>query len=130
MTEKKPYVPMKKVVKETAKDISSYLKPVFDFIKGAGEGFFEVSIAPYIFPTLIRQTFSEECSKAEENGAWGGCTLGVVGWIFQSALYYQACKAGHPEALLIPVVTNIASALYEKGKKVKKRLEDEITEEK
>ena len=40
----------------------------------------------------------------------------VVGSLVTAAAYSQLLEHGHPEALLVPVITNAASALYESGR--------------
>jgi len=137
MTNEKKYkIPLGKIVKEAAKEIKTdVLAPTGHFLEGA----FYMNLVPYRMPTFARQQFEPDTTEKKEVYSDGfvkplneraegaGVLFGVVGYFVQLSLYCYACQKGHPEVLAIPVATNLASALYEKGRKVRKMLEDKIT---
>lgn len=109
-----------------AKDVASGLKNVVYMT-------IFLNVAVYALPTLKRKILEYDIVKqTEEHNSYindtdaeepiGAC-LGMVGMIGQICFYADKLRNGHPEYLLIPVVTNLASAVYEKSRKVKERLE-------
>ncbi len=107
--------------KDNLKNIGSKLKQTGkNFLVGAGL----LSICPYVLPTTIRGVKDLESSSSEETlfdsthhvsfstGLLSGLALGVA----QVMGYSYAAENGHPEALLIPLATNVASGIYEIGR--------------
>ncbi|MEI6731734.1 MAG: hypothetical protein WCK90_03575 [archaeon] len=112
-----------------------------------------VNSLPYWIPTLIRLNkglSSPAAGRNAENNnrnnnepdgqntnepsflektAWAVCVVGVpVSIIGQIYAYSYAIEQGYGKALLIPVATNIASGLYEIGRKVYKSAEKRLIE--
>ncbi|MDP4039696.1 MAG: hypothetical protein Q8P57_03900, partial [Candidatus Pacearchaeota archaeon] len=99
-----------------------------------------ISLGPYILPTTIRLFKYEETSSSEESseeikldathhvGFSAGFFAGIGLDIAQVMGYSYAVEQDHPEALLIPVVTNVASGVYEVGRSMYKNARQRILE--
>ncbi len=83
------------------------------------------SLCPYIIPTTVRlhrdiESLGEkvEIDVADYIGLSAGLIAGVGSYIVQVGGYLYAVEHDHPEALLIPVATNVVSGVYEVGRKI------------
>jgi hypothetical protein len=91
------------------------------------------NVIPYALPTFKRAIREEkenaECAnysdKDVDKSILGilGVVGGLAGLYLQGSLYGEAAKQGFPEALLIPLITNIGSAIYENKRKAKQEAE-------
>ena len=96
-------------------------------VKYFGIGLGRVSIGLYIIPSADR--YMGEKSESRQNkekstnkkgglGSTIGIFSGIAGWVGQLHLYLNlGFDYDMPEIALIPVVTNIASFVYERGRK-------------
>jgi hypothetical protein len=118
---------------DNLKNIGSKLKQTGgNFLTAVGL----VSVCPYILPTTIRGVKDAKTSSSGETefdathhvgystGLLGGLALDVV----QITGYSYAVENDHPEALLIPVVTNVASGVYEVGRSMYKNARERVLE--
>ncbi|MEI7718245.1 MAG: hypothetical protein WCI72_00120 [archaeon] len=84
--------------------------------------------------TLIPDNNVRTCyvpsASAERYGLSTGVFAGLVLGLGQFIGYNYALKYGHYEVLFIPVATNVASLVYEQGRKVYKRAEQRVVESK
>jgi len=139
-------VSLGKIGRETGKEIyqefnRDIFKPVGNFLMYSSQIFFAMNILPYVGPTVVRECNeiireSKERDKTKHKlplskdiGVIIGAASGVFGLMGQIALYSKAIEKGHPEVLGLLALGNFASAVYEKGRKVKKRLENELVTE-
>ena len=149
MTEE--YQPTKKeVFGEMVKEIRQHfrgdnVKNIGSKLKQTGENFLVaaglVSICPYILPTIIRGVKDSKSSSYENTqfdathhvGYSIGLLSGLALDVAQVMGYSYAVEHDHPEALLIPVATNVTSGVYKIGRSIynnarKKVLEKHKTE--
>jgi hypothetical protein len=115
------------------KNIGSKLKQTGEnFLVAAGA----VSICPYILPTTIRRIKDSKSSSNEDIqfdatdhiGYSTGFLSGMALDFAQIIGYSYAMEHNHPEALLIPVVTNVASGVYEVGRSMYKNARQRVLE--
>lgn len=98
--------------------------------------FVEVSLGMlYACPTVMRRV-GDSSSRAiplEGRNKFGvalGATAGVLADVAQLFGYgYLSIKYDHPEVWAIPVATNLVSAVYEWGRKARKRVAERRTKE-
>lgn len=106
-------------------------KNVKDFFGSIGYTGGCLVIAPYIIPTDVRfltEPFSTENPMTTAKGIGGiiGFLGGAVGIMGQLAGgIYLANDEHHPEVLLIPLATNLASGAYEWYRKTRKTISGE-----
>jgi hypothetical protein len=89
---------------------------------------------PYAIPTYAR-SFKEAKenpsyfeTNAEDTGANCGFITGTMVDIGQFLGYVYAVSEDHPEALLIPLATNVLSGAYEIGRNIYKNTEKKLIE--
>lgn len=98
-----------------------------DFGVYSGDIAVKVALAPYAIPTGVRKIEESESdgrvskdwddySLAQKVGSWAGAYGGIAIDIGQIVGYYLLAKNDHPEALAIPVATNLISGVYELGR--------------
>jgi hypothetical protein len=110
--------------KFTRENTSNVGKSLKDFVGMYAVGTAFMVGMPYAIPTYARGFKNHENSdydlemNAQIVGEIGGIVTGVVADIGQVVGYGYAVKEDHPEFLLIPVATNIASGVYEIGRKM------------
>ncbi len=127
-----------KVVLETTKEISKnfvgslkesmFLYHLYEFGRHFIPSFTGTITAPYFFPTLYRKIAEKgewDLQGSQALGAIGGIATGVCINFVELGLYWNNIKEGNLEVLAIPVITNVASAIYERGREVKERLHRE-----
>ena len=109
-----------------------------------------VTTVPYLIPTAVRKSSNldtketttddnvkkklkwwEPKNNFEDGFALTGCIIGGVAGLFcgvggQIEAYIALYDAGHPEALFLPVATNLCSGIYEVGRAVYKKTEKKI----
>ncbi len=145
----KEYTPTRKEVFEeigrglakTGKNIGTGLvktgEAIKNFCMGLGVGLLEISKIPYIIPTYVRQSkeLKEKnlgdyhLEKSEIAGLLASFIASGVGFIGQIALYEHLVKeTKHPEIWLVPVATNVASGLYEIGRKMYNNARERVIE--
>ncbi len=119
----------REVLEEMARGVFNRdnLKDIGVKLKQTGEGFISMNvflnICPYILPTTIQgvrevsQTENKN-SRAENVGLSIGLVTGLALDAAQVIGYKYAIQHDHSEALLIPVITNVASGVYEVGRKM------------
>lgn len=124
---------LKEIVKEMGSEINEGIYKSIINIKDFGVSYLKtvgaiLSIS-YFIPysnklwKYTKIATDKEISKAEIAGNFFGTITGIVGVLTQLyGIYPLAVKKGHPEILLLPVVTNIASGLYTWQKHVKKEV--------
>ena len=107
------------------------------FVRCVGNSVLGVNAAPYIIPTVVR-FFSKhvleepltgkkiEWTTAENSGYSLGLLTGSSLLVLHIISYAAAAAHGHPEAILLPVVTNVASSIYEVRKEKKRKKDKEI----
>jgi hypothetical protein len=90
---------------------------------------------PYIIPTAVRNIRNAKSdgdlskySLAKNIGGITGVIGGLVADIGQVVGYGYAVKEDHPEFLLIPVATNVASGVYEIGRKMYANARERVLE--
>lgn len=82
-----------------------------------------IALGPYAIPTLIRTMNGERLftdgkyPSVERFGSLIGAAIGVSAIIGQTVGYNYLATHDHPEALAIPIATNIVSGIYELGRK-------------
>ena len=105
-------------IKNTKDFFSGYLTGVVDTIALTHVG---NSVLEKVFTGLFEEknTSVEETSESNIRGASIGA---ITSLIAQGYIYYKLVDDGHPETLLIPVATNIASGLYEWQKRSKLKI--------
>jgi hypothetical protein len=103
---------------------------VLEMSKGAAKSisdfstsFIAANLMPYIIPHVVLD--ESECHEKLSRSDKVGVIFGLVGCAAQAVGYYQLAKHDNPEYLLIPVITNIGSLVYEKGKKARDKLIEE-----
>ena len=128
----------REIVTEMLKDVGQYfnrnnLEKIGGKLKETGQHFLwtagTVTVSPYILPTVVK-SFRDSNTSSDETqldvtyhvGCGTGLITGLAIDIGQIIGYGHAVNNDHPEVLAIPVVTNIASALYEKAKSTKEKL--------
>ena len=123
----KEYNPTRKeILREVVNGVS--LKNTGSKLKQAGGDFIAAasifSLCPYIFPTTIRVRNDIKSSGekvkldvTDHIGFGAGIIAAIGSYVAQAGGYLYAVKHDHPEALLIPVVTNVVSGAYEIGRK-------------
>jgi hypothetical protein len=91
--------------------------------------FVPTSVIPYIMPSFYVSMKAISQSKSDDftNSYTVGVVLGIAGWMGQYTAYNYAVNHNHSEALLLPIATNVGSALYEWGKNAKKRVEEKTS---
>ena len=101
-----------------------------------GGAFAEVSLGMlYICPTIMRgvDNGSSRIIFSKDRNKFGvalGATAGVLADVAQLIGYgYVSMKYDHPEVWAIPAATNIVSAVYEWGRKARKRVAERHAEE-
>jgi len=109
-----------KFTRENASKFGKSLKAFSEYTLGIGSLMLAI---PYIVPTAVRnfRNVDENTSKttlAEDIGGYTGTACGILADIGQLGGYYYVAKEGYPEFLLIPVATNLASGIYEIGRKM------------
>jgi len=77
---------------------------------------------PYTIPTQVRifkefQSSNPDFSLGANIGGWSGVVTGIAGYVGQAFGYHYLATHDHPEALLIPIATNVISAGWELGRK-------------
>jgi len=109
----------------TKEKASKVGKPFKEFGNAGLEVGWTLLTMPYVIPSFVRgckddavKPSYEFDSNAEMVGAYTGCIGGLVADVGQIVGYAYAVKHDHPEILLIPVATNVASGLYEIGRKM------------
>jgi len=118
---------------DNLKNIGTKLKQIGETSLGMAEF---TSLFPYVLPTTIRALKDAKTSlsgKTEFNPTYNvGFPAGFVGGIglniVQVMGYSYAVKQDNPEALLIPVVTNVASGVYEFGRSMYKNVRQRVLE--
>ena len=114
----------KEVLREAFSEVS--LKNIGSKLRQVGTNFIGVvsaaSICPYISPTAFRVWKEDKSSGKNDVADKIELTAGLLGAIAityaQAEGYLYAVEHDHPEALLIPVATNVASGVYEIGRKI------------
>ena len=130
---------LSEIVKKTLKSFNkrNLIKTgrgIKDFVMVGGETAFLITSFPYAIPSWMRvQTLKESgpVEKLTPAGACGGMTaflLGIVADIGQVAGYTYLATHDYPEALLIPVATNVISEAYELGRKAYKNTKENLIE--
>ncbi|MDO8508574.1 MAG: hypothetical protein Q7S27_02720 [Nanoarchaeota archaeon] len=91
------------------------------------------AVLPYLLPTAIRQSnepnrgikfgdlegeLSDSAIKSAQLGFYAGWVVGGTANVLQAYIYSYLAFNEHPEALLIPVATNVLSGIYEIGRKM------------
>lgn len=112
-------------VEQYKESLSKFCKGLGDVLKAAST----VQITPYVIPTLHRKMKEEEkfiCIPKRINDAslplFMGIQIGcMAGGAVQMMMYIDHAEK-HPEIILIPIVSNLASLAYEQWRKAKKRL--------
>ena len=90
----------------------------------ASEGL-NVALAPHFLPTSMRKgiEYATDCSSNKSHvGSVMGLCVGLYALASQSYAYYHFAKNGHPEILAVPIVTNLASGIYELYKNAKDKI--------
>jgi hypothetical protein len=137
---------MGSMLKDFRSSLSEPIKDVSKFFSSI----IKVNLAPYFIPTTIYRLDAKLDDRKEEkidnSNRWGDF-VGLAGLSIQAAIYYsivtskgdsEVLEKGHPEVLLIPLATNLASGAYEfyriarenVVKKTTKGLEKKVVEEK
>ncbi len=106
------YKPTKKeVLKEMWDGIRKSFNDVKNISKESVIGAFTRNTFLYIIPSALKSdTYMFKDSFPVKIG---GGMLGMIGIAGQMTVYNEVYKKGYPEALLIPVATNVASGIYE-----------------
>jgi len=115
-----------KFTKENASKVGKSLKDFGAYAVGTGG---RMLAFLYIAPTVVRiirdpkpdkpdSDSSPYYSSAEIIGGYTGTIGGIVADFGQVVGYTYAATEDHPEFLLIPVATNVASGVYEIGRKI------------
>ncbi len=123
------YKPSKKeVFNELGNQIKSGSNKALNFIKKTRNAFIHLQKPVYALPTFIRK------KGWNTSGIDGNILGGVTGAFFAGAqiTFYMgnACNSYFPdnELWLIPVVTNVASGVYEIGRGIYKKTERKLIE--
>jgi hypothetical protein len=121
----------KKIITNAYENTKKFLKPSKEGMMEAARvvvGFpFLINAAPYMIPSIVRccreeSPSSEEKMSFSDKLAIGAVYINTLGLAYgHIAAYVEACENGY-EVLAIPAITNIASGIYEMGKKAKKDL--------
>lgn len=96
-------------------------KPLREFGYSAVTVIAGCAFGPYVVPTLARKLrrMDTKSSITQDIGIGVGMAGGIAAFVAQTAIYgYVAGYLKHPEVALVPVATNIASGLYEIGRKM------------
>lgn len=119
---------LKEIAGQMGKDVVnvSYKLGKFgkEFVKDFGESFLRVSVLPYMLPNLFRNFEGIEEDFLDSAGGLIGISSGFFSYAPQVFGYYSLCHKGHPEILLLPVATNVASGLYKLARSAKERMAD------
>ncbi len=136
-------IPLSTIVKETGKEIyqevsnasqtvyNNIFKSESGFLRSSFNAFLGVNLLPYAFLPIARKMdnglirYTRERYIRHLDAKVTGGIAGAVALYGQFLCYRYAYQNGHKEYLSIFAVTNLASVLYEKARKVKKRLEEE-----
>jgi len=89
---------------------------------------------PYAIPSYLRSFRGSksdgnlEMNPVEDVGAIAGIVTGLVADFGQIGCYIFLIDEGHPEALLIPAVTNVVSGMYEIGRSLYRNAKQRVLE--
>jgi len=136
----------KEVFGEMVNEVKQYfsgdnLKNIGTKLRQTGQHFLKmtgaISLFPYVLPTTVRIIKDTKTSSSYKTGVDAthnvgfpaGFVAGIGLDIAQVMGYYSAVKHDHPEALLIPVVTNVASGVYEVGRSMYKNARQRVLEQ-
>lgn len=95
----------------------STLQGIADAGKGFLYGAAGFSLGSYVFPTgsrLAEKGTPQHLSTPAYLGACGGMISGLALLLVQMTLYKQAVENDYPAWLALPLVTNVASIVYER----------------
>ncbi len=108
--------------KFTKEKFSRTGKALKDFSEEWYEGTKGMVILPYVVPSVRRSVreYKRDVKfplwTVKDTGVAAGFVTGFVADMGQIIGYGYVVSKGHPEVLLIPVVTNVASGVYETGR--------------
>jgi len=114
------------ITPEVKKAASNSLTSLIESAKTMESVFLVLNITPYIIPTGVREIKDmrindgsppKKLTVSEKIGFTTGLITGFTGDLVQLGLYSALVATNHPEALLIPFTTNLASGAYEIGRK-------------
>lgn len=113
-----------------AKMFMNYLfnqRNIQDFSLSIGASIFTLLSAPYMIPTSIRSlkekntdNLTYEVNRYTQGGFMYGSSLGVLLTGYEIAYYLEEINKGNLEIMVIPLMTNLVSGLYESLKHYKK----------
>lgn len=114
-------------------------KKIVDFLYNYSVGLEMIPLL-YRVPSIVRlnREYSKEHKDESTEDTWADILGGLAGQATAMAvhmasalcLYEPAIRKGHPEILLIPVATNIASGIYEAGRKAYEDAEQRVIQNK
>ena len=110
-------------------DISKIGDSIKEFSLATSAGIAILLTAPYIIPHFIRNTKNVKINipGGVDTGGYFGTTLGVASLIGQAAGYHHLSTVyDRPEWLLVPVATNVISGVYEIGRFIYNKAEQEF----
>lgn len=109
-----------RIVKKSFKEIGN---DAVKFVGSLGKTTLFLNTVYYTIANPLVLYKHDELDDVEAAGLLFGIPLGFGGLLAQGYLYIKIVQRGYPEALLIPVVTNITSKIYKKWKEAPYEIE-------
>jgi hypothetical protein len=100
-------------------NVKRFLKGGLEFGLNLVGTFVAIAVVPYVLPSVIKSCKKDQTpiktkfTLTENICLSTGILTGLASWGGQAALYNYACENNSSEALLIPLITNLASGAYE-----------------